>query len=541
MSKPSFLRTVLAPAAAVSLLFMACERPDTTGPSNTLATAAVTAPVHELGAMPLDVAAAALKKQSALAMGVLPASIDLSGNMPPIGDQGAQGSCVAWAAAYAAKTMLEKADRNWDQNLAQNQFSPAWLYNQIKSGSSCHSGSSLWTALSYLKLKGADNLAAFPYNPASCSTQPDAASINRALPFAIKEWYYLGNNQNDIKAVLAAGKPVVCQFSVLPDYDNLDNSGNLVYDDASGTSRGLHANAIVGYDDARGAFKLANSWGKSIWGQAGFGWIAYSMLGDSRVQFDALYFDNQAVSTSDHSIYRWGAGKWDQAANGGGVQIASDGGGIPWIVNKNHEVWRKRDATLSSGFDKMGTQTATDIGVGANGVAWITGTTRITGTNDFPVYRWNPATGAWDKNSSGGGVRITVDPAGNPYLVNAKGEVWKKDNINITFAKLPGQAVDIAIGKNGILWKLDYTVIQGTRDYPVYRWNAGTNTWEKATSGGGVRISVDANGVPYVINSTGEIWKKNDATIGSGFTKLSGLGTDIGAGSSVWITGTNIL
>ena len=38
----------------------------------------------------------------------LPERVDLSANMPPVGDQGTQGSCVAWAVGYALKSYQER-------------------------------------------------------------------------------------------------------------------------------------------------------------------------------------------------------------------------------------------------------------------------------------------------------------------------------------------------------------------------------------------------------------------------------------------------
>jgi len=40
--------------------------------------------------------------------GVLPAQVDLSGDMPPVGNQGNQLSCTAWSVAYAVRTYIEK-------------------------------------------------------------------------------------------------------------------------------------------------------------------------------------------------------------------------------------------------------------------------------------------------------------------------------------------------------------------------------------------------------------------------------------------------
>ena len=68
----------------------------------------------------------------------------------------------------------------------------------------------------------------------------------------------------EIKRHLAAGTPLVVGIPVYPDFDTLSEP-NPVYDDTSGTQRGGHAVVIVGYDDRRSAFKIANSWGTD-WG-----------------------------------------------------------------------------------------------------------------------------------------------------------------------------------------------------------------------------------------------------------------------------------
>ena len=45
----------------------------------------------------------------------LESSVDLSSEMPPVGDQGIQNSCVGWAAGYYDKTHAEYLDTAEDQ------------------------------------------------------------------------------------------------------------------------------------------------------------------------------------------------------------------------------------------------------------------------------------------------------------------------------------------------------------------------------------------------------------------------------------------
>ena len=77
-------------------------------------------------------------EQIPVAPGALPAAdlvrVDHSPNMPPIGNQGAQGSCVAWAHGYYHMTHNEFVERGWNVRDPHNQFSPAFLYNQVNGG-----------------------------------------------------------------------------------------------------------------------------------------------------------------------------------------------------------------------------------------------------------------------------------------------------------------------------------------------------------------------------------------------------------------------
>ena len=59
----------------------------------------------------------------------LPEAANLQKFAPAVGDQGHQGSCVAWSSAYGARTIAEAARTGQDPNSVK--FSPSFLYNQI--------------------------------------------------------------------------------------------------------------------------------------------------------------------------------------------------------------------------------------------------------------------------------------------------------------------------------------------------------------------------------------------------------------------------
>ena len=59
----------------------------------------------------------------------LPEAVSLLRFAPQRGNQGHQGSCVAWSSAYGARTILDAASVGVDPD--QIKFSPSFLYNQL--------------------------------------------------------------------------------------------------------------------------------------------------------------------------------------------------------------------------------------------------------------------------------------------------------------------------------------------------------------------------------------------------------------------------
>lgn len=218
----------------------------------------------------------------------LPKSIDLSSMMPPVGNQGRQNSCVAWATGYAIKSYLLKNKGqapDYDPPFAGGKgnfvFSPAFIYNQQNGGED--KGLYYYKTMEFLKSNGAAPWSSMPYSDKDYLTQPSPSSKKEALKYKIKSFSRLNfKNPDEIKRVLA-GKNVVMVGMIIDDaFYKL--KGSAIYDENGGQSYGGHAMTIVGYDDnkksksgKKGAFKLQNSWGTN-WGDKGFGWVSYSML-----------------------------------------------------------------------------------------------------------------------------------------------------------------------------------------------------------------------------------------------------------------------
>jgi hypothetical protein len=215
----------------------------------------------------------------------LPESANLQKYAPAVGDQGKQGSCVAWSSAYGARTILESARTGSDPNALK--FSPAFLYNQI--GLDRCDGSYINRAMEFMSQRGSVPYDAFPYNDQDCKRQPDEQLLNEARQFRMRGSNRLTigerTDQIDLRAIkenLSQGAPVVVGMMVGGSYMQ-PMMGKDVWipseDDKSMMGFGGHAQCVVGYDDAKygGAFLIMNSWGPQ-WGNNGFAWVNYKVF-----------------------------------------------------------------------------------------------------------------------------------------------------------------------------------------------------------------------------------------------------------------------
>jgi len=220
----------------------------------------------------------------------LPGAVDMTADMPPVGDQGRQNSCVAWAAGYYDKTHVEYiehwyglGDHTWTLDVPQHQISPAFIYNQINAGSDA--GASILDAQIMLCDQGACMLSDFPYHDNDYVTWPSESAYTHAITYRGYDSYGISITSdvgiNQVKYVLAANTTCVLGINIYPNFDHIENYDTVyTVHDKSGRSRGGHAICIVGYDDNKqtadgpGAFRLVNSWGAG-WGNHGYCWMSY--------------------------------------------------------------------------------------------------------------------------------------------------------------------------------------------------------------------------------------------------------------------------
>ncbi|MCD6519007.1 MAG: C1 family peptidase, partial [Anaerolineae bacterium] len=221
---------------------------------------------------------------SGLRLTSLPSAVDLSWGLPPVGNQGSQGSCVGWALGYYYKTFQERAEHHWDVSSPEHQFSPSWIYNQRSGDCSQDAGMTFFEGLRILQTKGAATLAMFPYNPYDACTQPSETVCQLAWPYRIDSFanIFAGQgtaNIETLKGLLAGGQPIALAVPVYSSFFAAasDDPPIIPQHTPNEYFYGGHAVLVIGYDDSLGAFKFVNSWGRS-WGQNGYAYLSYDFV-----------------------------------------------------------------------------------------------------------------------------------------------------------------------------------------------------------------------------------------------------------------------
>jgi hypothetical protein len=198
-----------------------------------------------------------------------PSKVSLEQFAPKRLSQGSQGSCTAWACAYAAMTINQARATQIDPNTIA--FSPAFVYNQITRGN-C-TGTHIGKTLDKLVNEGGLSLNDFPYDDSDCRRQPNNAQMQRAEQFKIKGYNRLTMKDDDyridleaIKQNITQGAPVVIGMAVGGTFYKIGSEGvwrpterdfaalkkgtdGHIVDDGAEAAVGGHAMCVIGFDE----------------------------------------------------------------------------------------------------------------------------------------------------------------------------------------------------------------------------------------------------------------------------------------------------
>ena len=226
-------------------------------------------------------------------------------SFPQVGNQGNEGSCVAWASTYyqmSHEVCLALGCDN--KNSMAKVFSPKWTYNMINMGSD--GGSYFSDAFNLETMHGAALMSELPYAAGDYrSWDLNSEHWRTAINSKMSSYSSLSINTDagmaNAKQLLTNGHVLVIGTYITswvfrsvqanPNVASNPFVGQAIASYMNG-SVGGHAMTMVGYDDniwtdindngvvepgELGAFKIANSWGAG-WRNGGYAWISYDTL-----------------------------------------------------------------------------------------------------------------------------------------------------------------------------------------------------------------------------------------------------------------------
>lgn len=274
--------------------------------------------------------------QTARSYTSLPKKSSLKKFCPIAKSQGQHGTCTSWSTTYAARTICEAIENDWESkdSITKEAFAPIFIYKQLNSSEDCQSGIAIGSALSLLNSKGAPKLSDFnvlcaDYIPSELYSK----AINHKLSGYAKLFddynstYTSGYKVQSVKKALSESHPVIIAMNV---YDSFRKSwGTETWSGIKDGNPGYHAMCVIGYDDEKegGAFEIMNSWSTSF-GKDGFIWVKYE---DFSSTVDLAYDIYATKKVKPDPVPQPIQKKYSMSGNM--YIVERDGGGTPIVIN----------------------------------------------------------------------------------------------------------------------------------------------------------------------------------------------------------------
>jgi Papain family cysteine protease/Ig domain of plant-specific actin-binding protein len=542
---------------------------------------------HGLGLLPTVAprpSAGALARVAAAAAS-LPASVDLTPNAMPVGDQGSVGSCAAWSSDYAALGY-------WENKLGVSGggLEPMYSYSQVTGG--VDQGSTIEGNLQIAVTQGIDNQADYYQGNFDYRDMPTSAERAHAVNWKLSGYSDLTINpsasstttQTSIETALAGGDPVVIGIPVYNNFFYVGSANNGYYGGISGSLAGYHAIAALGYNSQ--GLVIENSWGTG-WGNAGYATLSWSFV--NQYVFDAVQVGPLVVGqpvdavapsisgtprrgqTLTASPGTWSPGgttvsyQWQRAASGSSswtvITGATAASYVPGAADVGNTLRVVVTETNSNGQGSAASNATGAIASGGPVVATVPtagGTLRVGQTLSASAGTWSPAATAyayqWQRSTNAGSTWIGISGATHSTYVTTVTDANAYERVVVTATNSfgSGSSTSAAIGPisdvpyNTTLPGITGNAYQGQRlTATAGGWSpAGTSyayQWQRSTDAGQTWASVSgATQSSYVLGSsdvganvrvlitatnaygTADAWRAVAATIGNGAPATTG-------------------
>jgi len=202
----------------------------------------------------------------------LPESVDLRSLCPPVYNQGQLGSCTANAVAGALDFERHKQDESF--------IGPSRLfiyYNERMDDGTVKSdaGATIRESVKAVSKYGACPEVEWPYQIKNFTEKPAPPCYTDAIKYEVLIYHRV--SAQDIKEVLATGRPVVIGISVYESFESptVASTGLVPMPKPNEQLMGGHAVLVVGYEQDK--YIVRNSWGDQ-WGDKGYFYLPQEYL-----------------------------------------------------------------------------------------------------------------------------------------------------------------------------------------------------------------------------------------------------------------------
>lgn len=221
----------------------------------------------------------------------LPPSVDLSfpavpAPFSPAWDQGQIGSCGPNSCS-ADIVFAALRQQSLSSAPMPSRLFVYYVARMLMGTTSQDSGVDNRSMLKALAQYGWCDESLWPYAIAKLTTKPPQSAFDQATTRKIVQYLAVPQDLDQMRSCLAGGDPFIYGFTVYQSFesDAVAKSGMVPMPRSGEPVLGGHDVLIVGYDDARQAFKFRNSWGPN-WGLQGYAWMPYAYATNAKLSGD---------------------------------------------------------------------------------------------------------------------------------------------------------------------------------------------------------------------------------------------------------------
>lgn len=216
---------------------------------------------------------------------VLPPSVDLTMQCPPVLDQGSLGSCTANAIGSAHQ--FEQMKQDHDKDFVPSRLFIYWNEREMEGSIDSDAGAELRDGMKSVANQGVCHESQWGYDISQFRTKPLEACYTDALNHQVLSYWSVTQTLEQLKGCLAAGYPFVFGFMVYNSFESTDvtKTGEMSMPKFNESILGGHAVMAVGYDDTTQRFIIRNSWGED-WGKKGYFTMPYEFISNPSLASD---------------------------------------------------------------------------------------------------------------------------------------------------------------------------------------------------------------------------------------------------------------